>query len=49
MIGIKSIASYLPVAGVDNYPQGARFGKDEEFILGKICSTFLPLKDAGQE
>ncbi|KPW67808.1 putative 3-oxoacyl- synthase III [Pseudomonas cannabina] len=49
MIGIKSIASYVPVAGVDNYAQGARFGKDEDFILGKIGSTFLPRKDAGQE
>lgn len=49
MIGIKSIASYVPTAGVDNYAQGARFGKDEDFILGKIGSTFLPRKDAVQE
>ncbi|MDD1013147.1 ketoacyl-ACP synthase III [Pseudomonas rubra] len=49
MIGIKSIASYVPVEGVDNYAQGAKFGKDEEFILGKIGSTFLPRKEAGQE
>ncbi|NAT28722.1 ketoacyl-ACP synthase III, partial [Pseudomonas syringae pv. actinidiae] len=49
MIGIKSIASYVPTAGVDNYAQGASFGKDEDFILGKIGSTFLPRKDAGQE
>ncbi|MCO8167327.1 ketoacyl-ACP synthase III [Pseudomonas sp. 21LCFQ02] len=49
MIGIKSIASYVPTAGVDNYAQGARFGKDEEFILGKIGSTFLPRKAAEQE
>ena len=49
MIGIKSIASYVPVAGVDNYAQGAKFEKDEEFILGKIGSAFLPRKDAGQE
>jgi len=49
MIGIKSIASYVPVAGVDNYAQGAKFAKDEEFILGKIGSAFLPRKDAGQE
>lgn len=49
MIGIKSIASYVPVAGVDNYAQGAKFDKDEEFILGKIGSAFLPRKDAGQE
>ncbi|KQQ57114.1 3-oxoacyl-ACP synthase [Pseudomonas sp. Leaf127] len=49
MIGIKSIASYVPTEGVDNYAQGARFDKDEEFILGKIGSTFLPRKDAAQE
>jgi len=49
MIGIKSIASYVPVAGVDNYAQGAKFAKDEDFILGKIGSAFLPRKDAGQE
>ncbi|RII78732.1 ketoacyl-ACP synthase III [Pseudomonas monteilii] len=49
MIGIKSIASYVPVEGVDNYAQGAKFGKDQDFIFGKIGSTFLPRKDAGQE
>lgn len=49
MIGIKSIASYVPVKGVDNYAQGAKFGKDQDFIFGKIGSTFLPRKDAGQE
>jgi 3-oxoacyl-[acyl-carrier-protein] synthase-3 len=49
MIGIKSIASYVPVEGVDNYAQGAKFAKDQEFILGKIGSTFLPRKDVGQE
>jgi len=49
MIGIKSIASYVPTAGVDNYAQGAKFDKDEGFILGKIGATFLPRKDAAQE
>lgn len=49
MIGIKSIASYVPVEGVDNYAQGAKFGKDQDFIFGKIGSTFLPRKDASQE
>ncbi|WP_191833276.1 ketoacyl-ACP synthase III [Pseudomonas fluorescens] len=49
MIGIKSIASYVPAAGVDNYAQGAKFGKDEDFILGKIGSAFLPKKAAEQE
>jgi 3-oxoacyl-[acyl-carrier-protein] synthase III len=49
MIGIKSIASYVPASGVDNYAQGAKFSKDEEFILGKIGSAFLPRKDADQE
>ena len=49
MIGIKSIASYVPAEGLDNYAQGAKFGKDQDFIFGKIGSTFLPRKDAGQE
>lgn len=49
MIGIKSIASYVPAAGLDNYAQGARFGKDQDFILGKIGSTFLPRKAENQE
>ncbi|GAB7532090.1 ketoacyl-ACP synthase III [Pseudomonas sp. 3A(2025)] len=49
MIGIKSIASYVPTEGLDNYAQGARFDKDEEFILGKIGSTFLPRKADTQE
>lgn len=49
MIGIKSIASYVPSEGVDNYGQGARFGKAQDFIFGKIGSTFLPRKAAEQE
>ncbi|WP_296264328.1 MULTISPECIES: ketoacyl-ACP synthase III [unclassified Pseudomonas] len=49
MIGIKSIASYVPAQGVDNYAQGARFEKNEDFILGKIGSAFLPRKEATQE
>lgn len=49
MIGIKSIASYVPAQGLDNYAQGAKFGKDEDFIIGKIGSAFLPRKAAEQE
>ncbi|NER59060.1 ketoacyl-ACP synthase III [Pseudomonas sp. MAFF212428] len=49
MIGIKSIASYVPAQGLDNYAQGAKFAKDEEFILGKIGSAFLPRKADEQE
>nr|WP_314875892.1 ketoacyl-ACP synthase III [uncultured Pseudomonas sp.] len=49
MIGIKSIASYVPEQGVDNYAQGAKFGKDQEFIFSKIGSTFLPRKAEVQE
>ena len=49
MIGIKSIASYVPAEGLDNYAQGAKFAKDEEFIIGKIGSAFLPRKAADQE
>jgi len=39
MIGIKSIASYVPADGIDNYAQGAKFAKDEEFIIGKKPPT----------
>lgn len=50
MIGAKSIASYVPASrGIDNYAQGAKFAKDEEFIIGKIGSAFLPRKEAAQE
>ena len=49
MIGIKSIASYVPAEGLDNYAQGAKFGKEQDFIFGKIGSTFLPRKDVTQE
>jgi 3-oxoacyl-[acyl-carrier-protein] synthase-3 len=49
MIGIKSIASYVPADGIDNYAQGAKFAKDEEFIIRKIGSAFLPRKEAAQE
>ncbi len=49
MIGIKSIASYVPTAGLDNYVQGAKFGKDEEFMFGKIGASFLPRKAEEQE
>jgi len=49
MIGIKSIASYVPASGLDNYVQGAKFGKDEAFMFGKIGASFLPRKDAEQE
>ncbi|QAX82141.1 ketoacyl-ACP synthase III [Candidatus Pseudomonas adelgestsugas] len=49
MIGIKSIASYVPVDGVDNYAQGVKFSKNEDFIISKIGSAFLPRKAATQE
>ena len=49
MIGIKSIASYVPADGVDNYAQGAKFDKGEDFIIGKIGSAFLPMKAPEQE
>ena len=49
MIGIKSIASYVPVDGLDNCAQGAKFGKDRDFIFGKIGSSFLPRKNDIQE
>jgi hypothetical protein len=35
--------------GLDNYAQGAKFAKDEEFIIGKIGSAFLPRKDVDRK
>ncbi len=32
MIGIRSIASYIPEGRVDNIAQAERFGRDAEFV-----------------
>jgi 3-oxoacyl-[acyl-carrier-protein] synthase-3 len=42
MFGIRSIAGFVPIEGIDNYKQGFEFGKDAEFIDARIGATFLP-------
>jgi 3-oxoacyl-[acyl-carrier-protein] synthase-3 len=49
MIGIRSIASYLPEYSVDNIAQGAKFGESEDFIKAKIGATRLTRKDDLEE
>ena len=49
MIGIKSIAAYVPKQSIDNIAQGALFGESEEFIRTKIGATKLPRKDEMEE
>jgi 3-oxoacyl-[acyl-carrier-protein] synthase-3 len=49
MIGIKSIASYVPKKVVDNIHRAESFGESEDFIRNKIGAIKLPLKDEAQE
>lgn len=49
MIGIKSIASYIPAGRIDNIAQAASFDRDEEFVLSKIGTTTLSLKGDAEE
>ena len=49
MIGIKSIASYLPDEVIDNYEQAKKFGETDEFINKKIGAVRLPRKDKDQD
>ena len=42
MLGIQSIASYLPKGRVDNLEQADRFETDREFVEQKIGVTTLP-------
>lgn len=49
MIGIKSIASYLPDDVVDNFEQAKKFGETNEFINDKIGAVRLPRKEKEQE
>lgn len=49
MIGIKSIASYLPDETIDNYQQAKKFGETDEFIRKKIGAVCLPRKNKGQD
>lgn len=49
MIGIKSIASYIPEGRIDNVEQAARFDRDEAFVLSKIGTASLSVKAEEQE
>ncbi|MBB3102665.1 ketoacyl-ACP synthase III [Azomonas macrocytogenes] len=49
MIGIKSIASYIPAGRIDNIAQAASFDRDEEFVLSKIGTPTLSVKDDTEE
>ena len=49
MIGIKSIASYIPPGRIDNIEQAAKFDRDEAFVLSKIGTSTLSEKDPSQE
>ncbi|WP_153786947.1 ketoacyl-ACP synthase III [Pseudomonas sp. EMN2] len=49
MIGIKSIASYVPESALDNVEQAVRFDKSADFIENKVGALRLPRKAADQE
>ena len=49
MIGIKSIASYIPAGRIDNIAQAAAFDRDEAFVESKIGTPTLSVKDASEE
>jgi 3-oxoacyl-[acyl-carrier-protein] synthase-3 len=49
MIGIRSIASYVPPAGIDNVIQGQAFGESKDFLQNRIGALLLPRKDVGEE
>jgi len=49
MIGIKSIASYIPAGRIDNIAQAAAFDRDAAFVESKIGTPTLSVKDAGEE
>lgn len=49
MIGIKSIASYIPAGRIDNIAQAASFDRDEAFVESKIGTATLSVKDASED
>jgi len=49
VIGIKSIASYIPDDFVDNYTQAKLFDETDDFIKNKIGAERLPRKKPEQE
>lgn len=49
MIGIRSIASYIPADAIDNVEQAARFEKSADFVESKVGARRLPRKALGEE
>ena len=49
MIGIRSIASYIPEGRIDNIAQAHRFDRDEEFVHAKLGTTTLSVKADEEE
>lgn len=49
MIGIRSIASYIPEGRIDNIAQAQKFDRDESFVLGKLGTASLSVKAAEEE
>ncbi|MBS7326014.1 MAG: ketoacyl-ACP synthase III [Thiopseudomonas sp.] len=49
MIGIRSIASYIPEGRIDNLAQAQKFGRDEEFVDAKLGTRTLSVKADSQE
>lgn len=49
MIGIKSIASYLPDHSVDNVRQAQGFGEREDFVRTKVGALRLPRKEKAED
>ena len=49
MIGIRSIASYIPKDRIDNIAQAQSFGRDEEFVHNKLGTTTLSVKAEDEE
>lgn len=49
MIGIKSIASYVPADAIDNVEQAVRFEKSADFVENKVGARRLPRKAPGEE
>ena len=49
MIGIKSIATFVPEGAIDNIAQGEHFGESADFICDKIGARRLARKGDGQD
>ena len=49
MIGIRSIASYIPEGRIDNIAQALSFERDAEFVQNKLGTTTLSVKADNEE